>query len=60
AARVCGRFTDAGALDAAAVGRAAASVVRSPRDWSAYGTQEEVLQYVKQLWHCLVRFGSPA
>ncbi|MCQ4208298.1 DUF3626 domain-containing protein [Streptomyces longispororuber] len=58
AARVRAEFGDGGGIDAAVVGRAAASVVRSPGSWAAYGGQDDVLQYVKQLWHCLVRFGS--
>lgn len=60
AARVSAEFTEDGGIDAAAVGRAAASAVTSPRAWAAYGDQDEVLQFLKQLWHCVVRFGSPA
>ncbi|MYW67522.1 DUF3626 domain-containing protein [Streptomyces sp. SID8379] len=60
AARVAAEFTDDGRIDAAVVGRAAAAAVGSPEDWSAYGSQDEVLQYVKQLWHCVVEFGEPA
>ncbi|MFI7012162.1 DUF3626 domain-containing protein [Streptomyces sp. NPDC050145] len=57
AARVRAEFSDGGRIDAACVGRAAASAATSPESWSAYGAPDEVLQYVKQLWHCLVRFG---
>ncbi|MBO1336155.1 DUF3626 domain-containing protein [Streptomyces sp. VRA16 Mangrove soil] len=60
AARVAERYTDDGLVDAAVVGRAAASAVRSPQTWAAYGTQDEVLQFIKQLWHCVVAFGRPA
>ncbi|MFJ8952436.1 DUF3626 domain-containing protein [Streptomyces sp. NPDC102381] len=47
-------------VDAAAIGRAAASAVTDPLDWAAYGDPEEVLQYIKQLWHCVAWFGSPS
>ncbi|MZD09743.1 DUF3626 domain-containing protein [Streptomyces sp. SID5785] len=57
AARVRESFGAGGLIDAACVGRAAASAVTEPGAWSAYGSPEEVLQYVKQVWHCLVRFG---
>ncbi|WP_425829653.1 DUF3626 domain-containing protein [Streptomyces fractus] len=60
AARVSERFADGGGIDAAAIGRAAASAVTSPLDWAAYGDPDEVLQYIKQLWHCVARFGVPA
>ncbi|MEV8400832.1 DUF3626 domain-containing protein [Streptomyces niveus] len=45
------------AAPTAALGRAAACVVRDPAAWARWGTRDEVLQYVKQLWHVLVRFG---
>ncbi|MGW1022985.1 DUF3626 domain-containing protein [Streptomyces sp. NPDC002577] len=61
AVRVCAEFAGAdGLLDAQVLGRAAASVVTEPQEWAEWGTQDEVLQYVKQLWHCLVWFGEPA
>jgi hypothetical protein len=48
-----------GQLDAAVVGRAAASLGRAPQTWQDYGTREDVFQHLKQLWHVLVHFGSP-
>ncbi|MFD5782290.1 DUF3626 domain-containing protein [Streptomyces sp. NPDC126933] len=57
AARVCRSYARAGMLDAEVLGRAAASVVREPGAWAEWGTQDEMLQYVKQLWHVLVRYG---
>ncbi|MFC8830323.1 DUF3626 domain-containing protein [Streptomyces sp. NPDC057137] len=57
AARVCRSYGRDGILDAEVLGRAAASVVREPGAWARWGTRDEVLQYVKQLWHVLVRFG---
>ncbi|MCX3063846.1 DUF3626 domain-containing protein [Streptomyces beihaiensis] len=58
AARVADEFGADGAVDAATVGLAAASALRSPGKWAAYGTPDEVLQLVKQVWHCLVEFGD--
>ncbi|MFI0237445.1 DUF3626 domain-containing protein [Streptomyces sp. NPDC016845] len=57
-ARVAAEFGENGGVDAAAVGRAAAHAVRSPDSWGAYGAPDEVLQYLKQVWHCVVRFGT--
>lgn len=58
AARVCRSYAREGILNAEALGHAAASVVREPEAWAEWGSQEEVLQYVKQLWHVLVRYGG--
>lgn len=44
-------------MDAESIGRAAASVVRDPGAWADWGTQDEVLQLVKYLWHTLVHDG---
>jgi Protein of unknown function (DUF3626) len=44
-------------LDVELIGRAAASVNREPHRWAGLGDQAEVLQYLKQLWHVLVRCG---
>ncbi|WP_327671580.1 MULTISPECIES: DUF3626 domain-containing protein [unclassified Streptomyces] len=60
AARVSAHFSDGDGIDAAAIGRAAASAVTDPLDWAAYGDPEEVLQHIKQLWHCVAWFGSPS
>lgn len=57
-ARVAAEFGEDGDVDAAAVGRAAAHAVGSPESWAAYGTPDEVAQYLKQVWHCVVRFGA--
>ncbi|MFJ4923544.1 DUF3626 domain-containing protein [Streptomyces sp. NPDC088725] len=57
AARIVATYAPAGILDAEVLGRAAASVVRKPETWAWWGTRDEVLQYVKQLWHVLVRYG---
>ncbi|MFI5700583.1 DUF3626 domain-containing protein [Streptomyces xanthochromogenes] len=59
AARVCRAYAADGLLRAETLGHAAASVVREPRAWAEFGSGDEVLQYVKQLWHVLARFGRP-
>jgi hypothetical protein len=46
------------ALSAEVIGRAARSVVRSPAEWSSFGTPAEVLQLIKYLWHILVLCGQ--
>jgi Protein of unknown function (DUF3626) len=57
AREVCDRLEVAGRYDAAVVGRAAASVIRDPDSWAGWGTQEDLRQQVKYLWHVLVAFG---
>lgn len=60
AARVHAEFARPGdPVDAALIGRAAASVVREPERWADRGPTEVTLQHLKQLWHVLVRFGTP-
>ncbi|MFE9539506.1 DUF3626 domain-containing protein [Streptomyces sp. NPDC006691] len=59
AARVVRAYSADGLLRAETLGHAAASVVREPRAWAEFGSGDEVLQYVKQLWHVLARFGRP-
>jgi hypothetical protein len=49
-----------GVIDAATIGRAAASLHRDPLAWQDWATPDETLQHLKQLWHVLVRFGQPA
>lgn len=61
AARVHAEFARPGEpVHAALIGRAAASVVREPARWADRGPAEVTLQHLKQLWHVLVRFGTPA
>ncbi|GAA3401586.1 DUF3626 domain-containing protein [Paenibacillus hodogayensis] len=48
-----------GRLDAACVGRAAASLHRHPEQWSDWGTPADTLQHLKQLWHVIVKYGQP-
>ncbi len=60
AARVHAEFARPGEpLHAALIGRAAASVVTDPGRWADRGPVSDTLQHLKQLWHVLVRFGTP-
>jgi hypothetical protein len=49
-----------GTLDAAVIGRAAASLHQQPSAWRDWGSQADTLQQLKQLWHVLVHHGSPS
>lgn len=44
-------------LDAATIGVAAASLHRQPEAWREWGSHEDVLRLLRQLWHVLVRYG---
>jgi hypothetical protein len=60
AARVHAEFGRPGEpVDAALIGRAAASLVADPARWADRGPVDLTLQHLKQLWHVLVRFGVP-
>jgi hypothetical protein len=60
AARVHAEFARPGEpVDAALIGRAAASVVTEPDRWVDRGPAAVTLQHLKQLWHVLVWFGAP-
>jgi hypothetical protein len=49
-----------GLIDAAVIGTAEASLHHHPEVWRDWGSREEVLQHLKQLWHVLVHYGAPA
>jgi hypothetical protein len=49
-----------GTLDAAVIGRAAASLHQDPEAWRDWGRREDALQHLKQLWHVLVHYGLPS
>jgi hypothetical protein len=51
---------DARHLNAAALGAAAASVVREPQTWEPWPDSEDALTRLKDLWHILVVNGHPA
>jgi hypothetical protein len=49
-----------GTLDVAVIGSAEASLNEQPDAWRDWGSHAEALQHLKQLWHVLVHYGSPA
>ena len=57
AQRIAGK---GGTIDAAVIGRAEASLREGPDVWRDWGSYEEALQHLKQLWHVLVHYGVPA
>ncbi|BCA54654.1 hypothetical protein W02_17940 [Nitrospira sp. KM1] len=59
--RLAGRIAGGnGMIDAAVIGAAEASLHDRPELWRDWGTREELLQHLKQLWHVLVHYGAPA
>lgn len=54
------RIADNGMMDAAVIGAAEASLSWRPQEWEDWGSGEETLQHLKQLWHVLVHYGAPA
>ena len=60
AARVVAEFgRGSDMVNAAVIGEAARSLVLDPASWADLATFDETLQYLKQLWHVLVRYGRP-
>jgi hypothetical protein len=51
---------DDGAIDAAVIGAAEATLHARPEEWRDWGSRDETLQHLKQLWHVLVHYGAPA
>ncbi len=49
-----------GMVNAAVIGTAEASARNQPDAWRDWGSHEEALQHLKQLWHVLVHYGLPA
>lgn len=58
AERIVEEFSADGRLDAAVVGRAARSIVAESPKWAGWGSEQDVLQRIKYLWHALVRYGA--
>jgi hypothetical protein len=54
------RIAGEGTLDAAVIGAAERSLRSQPGTWRDWGSDEETLQQLKQLWHVLVHYGTPA
>src|SRR5688572_12424662 len=56
--RLAHRISPNGVLDAAVIGAAEATVRERLEDWGDWGSRDEILQHLKQLWHVLVHHGS--
>ncbi len=54
------RVAPQGTLDAAAIGRAAASLARDPAAWADWGPPTDTQVQLKELWHVVVHQGRPA
>lgn len=52
------RVAPGGQLNASNIGAAAVSVRTYPDDWADRGTEAELLQELKLLWHVLLRYGN--
>ncbi|MEM7312775.1 MAG: DUF3626 domain-containing protein, partial [Planctomycetota bacterium] len=57
--RLAKHLWQSSAFSARDIGEAASSFHANPEAWTTWGTKEETLQLIKQLWHCLVQFGVP-
>ncbi|SMF86718.1 Protein of unknown function [Paenibacillus uliginis N3/975] len=53
------RISHNGYIDVSMIGSAAMNLKHDPYAWSDRGTDKEVLQELKLLWHVLVRYGKP-
>jgi len=58
--RLARRIAANGMVDAAVIGAAEATLYSEPEIWQDWGSYEEALQHLKQLWHVVVQYGSPA
>jgi hypothetical protein len=58
--RLARRIAGEGVVDAAIIGAAHVSLRLRPAEWRDWGAPEEVVQWLKQLWHVLVHYGAPA
>lgn len=52
------RVASSGSVNAREIGAAVQSLECDPDAWADRGTRAEVLQELKLLWHCAVKFGS--
>ena len=58
--RLARRIAANGQVDAAVIGAAEAMLYSKPELWQDWGSHEETLQHLKQLWHVLVQYGERA
>lgn len=53
------RIAPDGVLNAEKIGQAVVDLREFPAAWAEWGTFDDTLQYLKQIWHFLVAFGLP-
>lgn len=53
------RVAPDGLLNVSKIGEAAASLKQNPKAWKDRGSEKDVLQELKLLWHVLLKFGQP-
>lgn len=53
------RVAPEGQLNVKMIGDAAASLRKNPESWIDRGTESDVLQELKLLWHVLLKYGAP-
>jgi hypothetical protein len=58
--RLARRIAKNGLVDAAVIGAAEATLYSRPELWQDWGSREETLQHLKQLWHAVVHYGTLA
>jgi len=58
--RLAQRIAREGVVDAAVIGAAESTLYSQPELWRDWGSREETLQHLKQLWHVVVHYGTPA
>ncbi len=57
--RLARRISPDGTITAKDLGDASIALHDSPSEWIDWGTVDETMQNIKQLWHALVQFGEP-
>jgi hypothetical protein len=57
--RLAQRIAGDGMLDAAVIGAAESTLYSQPECWCDWGSRDETLQHLKQLWHVVVHYGVP-
>lgn len=58
-ARQITTIADTKILNAAVIGIAAGSLLRQPEFWREWGSYDDTLRLLRQLWHVLVQYGMP-
>ncbi len=58
--RLAQRIAAGRMLDAAVIGAAESTLYAQPESWRDWGSREETLQHLKQLWHVVVHYGAPS